>query len=594
VTGLKSGIALQKCALEGKVNGVAKYVLGCMLALVVAVTLSPVHSFDIFWQLASGRYIVDSGAWLYHDPFTLAGPVGRFEHCWLHDLVVLGFYSVGGNAALSFFKALLLSLAALMLILTARARKSSFSAILFVFPFLFYLTQRGWLERPQLWTFAALTLYLLVLERFRQTPSRSIYWLIPLQLLWLNLHAGAILAYAILLAYGVGLAGDSLLKRVHPGGVAWRSFGLTCAALALCLFATPYGWKPLKTLFGAPSLGVSASGEGLFGHVYNMDWAATTWHEQPYFYVIVILVLFMLLVHWRRVSLVDVCLLGGLALMGLKLNRHTPLFYFAAIAIVPRYLDASADWIREKLLRATFKRFALGFLVVLLLQTGAAGWVVVTKYPIFKPGLREGHYPIAAAEFIQAEELSPQLFNAYEWGGYLIWKLYPDYQVFWDGRQTSTRMFSAGMSVLSAKPEWQELLDRYEVNTLVLDPCTMDNGQQYPLLGRLRTSEAWALVFAEGNTLVFVRNSSMPRDWVTAHRLPASRIDDTVMSKTAQLIDENPKRFMAYWERALIYYRRGDFPRALDAVRRNLATAPVVHPNALSLERMLSSLVGEQ
>ena len=42
--------------------------------------------------------------------------------------------------------------------------------------------------------------------------------------------------------------------------------------------------------------------------------------------------------------------------------------------------------------------------------------------------------PVRAVDFIAEKSLPEPLFNPYEWGGYLIWRLYPDYQVFIDSR----------------------------------------------------------------------------------------------------------------------------------------------------------------
>ena len=66
------------------------------LTILCGVAVSEVHDFDLFWQLQSGRYILQTGSWIYRDIFTLAADAPRFEHCWLHDLIFYGAFRLGG------------------------------------------------------------------------------------------------------------------------------------------------------------------------------------------------------------------------------------------------------------------------------------------------------------------------------------------------------------------------------------------------------------------------------------------------------------------------------------------------------------------
>ena len=61
-----------------------------MLLAVLAVSISVVHSFDVFWQLQNGRYMVETMSMIRTDTFTLAADVPRHEHTWLHSLILFG------------------------------------------------------------------------------------------------------------------------------------------------------------------------------------------------------------------------------------------------------------------------------------------------------------------------------------------------------------------------------------------------------------------------------------------------------------------------------------------------------------------------
>ncbi|TYO95046.1 hypothetical protein EDC39_1239 [Geothermobacter ehrlichii] len=62
------------------------------LMLILGLAASQVRSFDIFWQLQSGRYILETRQFIHTDLFTLAADAPRFEHCWLHDVLFFRFF----------------------------------------------------------------------------------------------------------------------------------------------------------------------------------------------------------------------------------------------------------------------------------------------------------------------------------------------------------------------------------------------------------------------------------------------------------------------------------------------------------------------
>lgn len=546
-------------------------ILGCLL-LFLGLTSSRVHDFDLFWQLQSGRYIWQSGTFIYHDLFSLAAEAPRWEHCWLHDLIVYGLYNLGGYAAISLWKGLLLTTTAGVLAVVARRRGAPWAIILTCAPILWLMTRLGWAERPQLWTYLFFALFLLLLEEHRQRPTRLVWFLVPLTILWANLHAGSILVFPLVLAYVAGVGID--MHRQRPPTLAgrdWRRLLLVFIALIPASLLTPYGLNTLRALLASPSLGVD-SGELM--QLYNMDWAPTTFVAMPWFFYALAVVVAVCLLNGRRTAASDLFLLGGLAFMGYKLVRHTPFFFFVAAGLLPLLIDnVYRQWVgpRSPVTRGIIVVAALSLLLypyarLVLPEFKASGW--------FDRGLRVWHFPVAAADFVRSEKLPGNLWNTYDWGGYLMWTLYPDYHVFWDGRQDSKEMFTAGLAVMSGGTGWEMFLDRYQVRTIVTKACTVDSGEHYPLLDRLRGNPDWALVFADVSALIFVRRADVPSGWLQQQELPASRIDDTILSEAGLLVKAGPGRYMAWWEMARIHLARNDYRRAFPLLERHLATAP--------------------
>jgi len=78
-----------------------------------------------------------------------------------------------------------------------------------------------------------------------------------------------------------------------------------------------------------------------------------------------------------------------------------------------------------------------------------------------------------AVEYLREHDPRGLMFNSYNWGGYLIWSLYPEKPVFIDGR---TDLYALNGTVLEdyaqvhwARPGWEEILDRYEIGYVITE-----------------------------------------------------------------------------------------------------------------------------
>mgnify|MGYP001454594177 CR=1 FL=1 len=581
---------------EKHLNLIGAAVVALMLGAILSVAISEVHSFDVFWQLQSGKYMWQTGEFIHTDLFTLAPDSPRYEHTWIHDLVLYATQQMMGYDGISILKGVLLFATLVVLVSAAKLRGASWTAVALLTP-LFLLSNGGWLERPQLWTFLMFALFVLTLDWVVRHNSWHVFWIFPLAVIWANLHAGSVLSVAIISAYLVGSLGNSAVKRQIEAKLWSKLFaamGLVCAAA----FLTPYPDKLLNTLKGSTNLGakVDAAGKvsGPTTAMFNMDWTPTSFLLEPYFYYAMVGVVIIMLLGWRRLNLIDVCLMAGLALMGQKLVRHVPFFYFGAVALMPAYLDAAVEPIKKRLPEIARKVVVVAFLGFSLCGFWVLWQPLYKVYGLFEHGLREWHYPIEATEFLEKHQLKANLYNTYDWGGYLAWQLFPEYSVFWDGRQTSKKMFDLGWLIMSGKPEWQLILDKFEVNTIITRSSTIDTGQKYPVIERLRRSNDWFLVFNDESSMVFVLQDSMPETWLQKYAKPKIAMDDTILSEAILMAKVAPRRYMAWWEMAQIFLKRKDYNNALLALDKHLYYSPVPNPKAVSLRNQLMQFLQRQ
>ncbi len=558
------------------------------LIMVFGIAVGEVHSFDIFWQLQSGKYLWQTQSFLYKDTFSLASEVYRYEHCWLHDMVFYLSHVLGGYAGISLLKGFLVAALLFCSMLVSRLRNVGWAAIFLTSPAMVLLTFWAWKERPQLWSFLGLLLLMLAFERIR-LHKRAVGLAFIVLLCWSNLHAGYVLAFPILLAYLVGELID--YKRKSPWALSGQGYGrlcLTALAVPIAAVITPYGLLPFKTLFVVPKFGEAS---GAITQAYNVDWRGTSFAGYPDYYYAMSLVAVVLLLNWRRLRMADAFLLGGLAYMGTTLERHTPFFLLASAALLPCYVETLLEWLTRKL-----SRIKPQVIIALMLVVGCGVTLHWAKPPLknygfFNPGIREWHYPVKEADFVLEHKIPGNLFNAFGAGGYLMWRLYPEYKVFWDGRQDSTEMYRKGLVISAGGEGWQDILNDYDVNILILEACSQVDGSRFPLLEKLRRNPAWVLSAAGETHLVFVRKASMPAEWIDENTLPTSRIDDTILSEAKLLLQVTPLRRQALWEAAQILLKRRDYEGGYLYLRRYIQVLGPenVSPSVLNYYRQLSA-----
>jgi hypothetical protein len=109
--------------------------------------------------------------------------------------------------------------------------------------------------------------------------------------------------------------------------------------------------------------------------------------------------------------------------------------------------------------------------------------------------------PVAAVEFLKSQRLPGPNYNRYGWGGYLIYKLYPEYRVYIDGRADvyGDAFFAEAMQTYDGAGDWASSLDRYGIKTVLISPDA-------PLASLLRNDQGkWKVVYEDNDAVIFNR-----------------------------------------------------------------------------------------
>ena len=159
-----------------------------LFALTAALVLQRIQSVDYWWLLRTGQLIAETGSVPRVDDYTFTVTGERWVDIhWLFQLGLWGLFRLGGHAAVVLGK--LAPIAAVLVLLApiGYRRQRQFVSIAALALLLLAACDR-FLPRPELLSWVLLAAVLRILDRFERTGDRWIWAVVPVQLLWVNVH----------------------------------------------------------------------------------------------------------------------------------------------------------------------------------------------------------------------------------------------------------------------------------------------------------------------------------------------------------------------------------------------------------------------
>jgi hypothetical protein len=175
-------------------------------------------------------------------------------------------------------------------------------------------------------------------------------------------------------------------------------------------------------------------------------------------------------------------------------------------------------------------------------------------------------YPSGAAGFLEAHHITGRMFNSYEKGGYLIWRLWPQERVFIDGRALNESVFLDYQRMLryaggspGGSSGARELLDRYGIQVIVMNGFENNSGDPYVLPVALAdpAEKEWKLVFEDAQAVVYLRNPP-----AGVRPLPSPAVFTSLESQCDVILANDPERPRCARSLGRLFARMGDIARA--------------------------------
>ena len=465
-----------------------KHVFLAVLFLgLLAMTARNVIDPDVWWHLKTGEFIAQHKSVPRTDPFsyTRAGQPW-VAHEWLTELGMYELQLRAGFGSLIVLFAAITAIAFFLLYL--RCGPAPYVAGIATLCAA-WATAPLWGVRPQIISLLLTSLLLLILEGSGNNP-KLLWWTLPLTLLWVNLHAGFALG---LVLFALFLAGEFIERRLaqRPSSFPKTNPYLPQATLIflLDLLLVPLNPNGLR-MFSYPIETLRSTTM----QNYIVEWASPNFHRPEYWPFLLILLATFATLCWSRNPLRprDLILLLVALYASLISIRMIPLFVLIATPLIAKRLG---NWPRSHPHPRSRFRTSLNAAIILAMATFAV--VRVSQVIHHQPEAETSEFPARAVAFLQQHPAAGPIFNLYDWGGYLIWKLYPTTPVFIDGRADlyGPDLFHDFADVYQFKNHWQLILQRWHIQTVIIPPTSA-------LAVGLQSAPGWTISYQDSQALI--------------------------------------------------------------------------------------------
>ena len=456
---------------------------------------------DTGYHIRAGEYIIETKSVPHEDMFSFLDPPPAWTaHEWLAEIVMALSHDALGLTGVVIFYAFILSLTYYLFF--RFLKKDSENLLLLTGMVLLVISTSTihFLARPHLFTFLFLVIWYFVLDSYQYRSKNYLYFLPLIMLVWVNLHGAFILGFVLLGTYFTG----NLIYYFWKQGNDKQAHASKCRTYFLvgvvCLGASlinPYGYHILLFPFDF------VTNQYILTHV--QEFQATNFQEFLVYKYLFLIMLAVLMTSRLRLNLIELILILGFTYMSLYSVRNIPLFAIIVAPIIIRRLDLMMLDSNNRVIQFINKksqsfmeteRTARGFLwpaLALILVLFVAGMGGIKHY--FDPEIKAVH----AVEFLKKEHISGNMFNDDEIGDYIIYAAYPQYRVFFDGRNDmyGVEHMQDYLRVLRLGHEWEKVLDKYDIQWFFINADS--------LLSRyLMEREDWHLIYADKVAHIYV------------------------------------------------------------------------------------------
>ena len=362
-----------------------------------------------------------------------------------------------------------------------------------------------WGPSPQMFSFGFLGVLLVLLDAYRRRPTRRLLaWLLPMFVVWGNLHGGFVVGLGVIAVFLVGEALSRWLKAEKSLSVRqlW-DLGAALVLSGLAAMFNPNGWGlylyPLHLLL-SPVAQANLN-----------EWQPPNFHALASVPVLFLLLSTILVARWaKHTRPADLLLAGAGTFLLLYAVRDIPLF---AIMVLPLWADGmqglldhvqTARRMAPRRQRRPAPRWFVGAVLLMVVLASAVRVSAQLNNP--DDHLNGSAYPVQVGRVI-CDGPTARVFTPYGSSGWLLYRL--DHRDPAGRACASDRLFIFGevdlmgpkvltqyLTAVGAGPGTMSILRHYQVSLVW-------QGREDPLTLLLQKQPGWTCVFANQHNVLY-------------------------------------------------------------------------------------------
>jgi tetratricopeptide (TPR) repeat protein len=509
----------------------ALFALALLYAFVAG--LRTLGDFDLGWQLATGRWIVQHGHIPFTDVFSYTASGTEWIYPVLSQILLYLSYVIGGYGLLSWLGAA--ACVSAVAFLLRRAFTVGVVLAIASVPLIAACTP----PRAEMFTAVLFAAYVNLLWHYHQSGEGPL-WLLPiLMCLWVNLHLGFIAGLAMCGAYLLMELEDTITFSHRPDGwLRLKKAGPWLIATLAATFVNPWGWRIYAAIQRQGSVAQTHS-------MWIWEWQglrltptalakALAWRDpgSAVFWLIFAASIAVLCALAKR-QFVPAFVLASAIYLVIRAIRMEACFATITVVIGGTVLSQTLSSFYKQIIATRFEISARSralavfvSVVVITCFVGVRSFDLITNrlylstpftFSLFGAG-ESPWQPQQAAAFVLKEQPPRNLFHDFNSGGFVVWKLAPWYPDYIDGRSVpfGGSLLLRNSSLLEESLDsagWSSEAGTRGINTLLLS-MDYEAGTALRSLGSYCDAERWRPVFLDAFGAVFLRVSPETTDLV--------------------------------------------------------------------------------
>jgi len=516
-----------------------------VFTLILVMAHRAIFDLDIWLHLKTGEFIAQNKIIPSTDifSFTMQGKPW-LDHSWLFQLVSYMVYSRWQLDALIFLQCLLIILSFLVLFLMGYGMiKSYLEAAIFVIITAFASITRFNI-RPDIFSLFFFTLYLYLLRL--HINKRVIWFLVPVQVLWVNFHGyfflGPLLIFFFIIAEFMRRKLKflpRLWKEEFPlNEASYRRLKKLLFFVVLACFLNPRGLQGAFYPFYVFKEVLLGKAQIFLKYIQELQPTLGLGRSLgDYYYILIIFCFSLMAINFRRLKIIEIILVLFFFLFSLSL-RNIVFFLFIAYMIIVSYTAKALKKIYTRIqLQDPFRqrlfllsRSTAAVILILWLgpeidkKLGQSYYDFESKeFKSYLVGIDTRSYPKRAVDFVSENNIPSNMFNDFNSGAYLIGRTYPGRKVFIDGRTEfyGPEFFGEYMKLLKGDiSTFQRITDRYRINAMLFSVALTSAPD---IIGYLYKSPLWKLVFFDESAVIFLKDAPLNQELIKRHKIDLNK-----------------------------------------------------------------------